>query len=98
MTLLQPSEHKGEKEEFGATTFNTFDLQIFADRTLVGRSTGLITGTTHLVPDSAFHASGDFTISVRFAPVGEFFSSNIQTAELKGLNDSYTVRRGIYFL
>lgn len=78
-------------------TFDNFDLQIFADRTLVGRSTGLISGTAHLVPDSAFHASGDFTISVGFAPVGGFFSSDIQTAELKGINDSYTVGAGSTF-
>ncbi len=78
-------------------TFNSFDLQIFADRTLVGRSTGFISGTAHLVPDSAFHASGDFNVSIRFAPVGGFFSDNIQTAELKGLNDSYTVGAGSTF-
>jgi hypothetical protein len=78
-------------------TFNNFDLQIFADRTLVGRSTGLMSGTAHLVPDSAFHASGDYSIRVSFAPVGGFFSSNIQTAELNGLNDSYTVGAGSTF-
>lgn len=73
--------------------FSSFDLEIFADHTLVGRSTGLISGTAHLVPDpnSPFHASGDFAVSVSFAPVGGFFSSGIQTAELKGLNDSYTI-------
>jgi hypothetical protein len=80
-------------------TFNSFDLQIFADGTLVGRSTGLISGTAHLVPDPVFpfHASGDFDVSVRFTPVGEFFSSDIQTAELKGLNDSYTIPAGSTF-
>lgn len=36
-------------------TFNSFDLQIFADHTLVGRSTGLISGTAHLVPIPFFH-------------------------------------------
>jgi hypothetical protein len=80
-------------------TFSSFDLQIFADRTLVGRSTGLISGTAHLVPDPIFpfRASGDFDVSVRFAPVGGFFSSDIQTAELKGLNDSYTIPAGSTF-
>jgi PEP-CTERM motif len=78
-------------------TFHSFDLQIFADRTLVGRSTGLISGTAHLVPDSAFHASGDFNVSMGFAPVGGFFSSDIQTAELKGLNESYTIGAGSTF-
>ena len=78
-------------------TFNSFDMQIFADRTLIGRSTGLISGTSRLVPDSAFHASGDFDVSVSFAPVGGFFSSDILTAELKGLNDSYTVGAGSTF-
>ena len=80
-------------------TFNSFDLQIFADRTLVGRSTGLISGTAHLVPDldSPFHASGAFNISVSFAPIGGFFSSDIQTAHLNGLNDSYTVAAGSTF-
>ena len=77
--------------------FHTFDLQIFADSTLVGRSTGFISGTAHLVPDSAFHASGDFDVSVRFAPVGGFFSSDIQTAELRGHNDSYTTGAGSNF-
>jgi hypothetical protein len=80
-------------------TFNSFDLQIFADRTLVGRSTGLISGSAQLVPDpnSSFRASGTFDVSVNFASVGGFFSSNIQTAELKGLNDSYTVGAGSTF-
>ena len=80
-------------------TFNSFDLQIFADRTLVGRSTALISGTAHLVPDpnSPLRASGDFDIRVSFAPVGGFFSSDIQTADLKGLNDSYTVGSGSTF-
>jgi hypothetical protein len=75
-------------------TFNSFDLQVFADRTLVGRSTGLISGTATLVQDSAVHAAGDFKIRVGFAPVGGFFSSNILTAELNGLNDSYTTSAG----
>ena len=78
-------------------TFNTFDLQIFADRTLVGHSTGLISGTALLVPDSPIHATGEFTVSVGFAPVGGFFSSNIQTAELTGFNDSYTIPVGSTF-
>lgn len=80
-------------------TFNSFDLQIFADRTLVGRSTGFISGAAHLVPDlgSPFHASGDFNVSVRFSPIGGFFGSGIQTVQLKGLNDSYTVGAGSTF-
>ena len=78
-------------------TFSSFDLQIFADRTLVGRSTGLISGGAQLVPDSLYHATGEFDVVVNFAPVGGFFGSNILTAELKGLNDSYTIGAGSNF-
>lgn len=78
-------------------TFNTFDLQIYANQALVGRSTGLVTGAAHLVPDSLTHASGDFDVVVNFAPVGGFFSSNIQTAEFKGGVDSSTVSAGSTF-
>ena len=78
-------------------TFSSFDLQIFADRTLVGRSTGLISGGAQLVPDSLYHATGEFDVVVNFAPVGGFFGSNILTAELKGLNDSYTIGSGSNF-
>ena len=78
-------------------TFNNFDLQIYANRVLVGQSTGLVSGTAHIVPDSLVHASGDFDVVVNFAPVGGFFSSNILTAELKGMNDSYTVGTGSTF-
>lgn len=78
-------------------SFSSFDLQIFADRTLVGRSTGLISGGARLVPDSPIHASGEFNVIVNFAPIGGFFSSNILTAELHGLNDSYTIGAGSTF-
>ena len=72
-------------------TFHTFDLRIYADQTLVGRSTGLVSGTAQLVPDSLIHASGDFNVEVNFAAVGGFFSRNIQTAVFTGHVDSSTV-------
>ena len=78
-------------------TFNTFNLQIYADQSLVGRSTGLVAGTAHLVPDSLVHASGDFDVVVNFAAVGGFFSSNVRTAEFTGLVDSSTVSAGSTF-
>jgi len=78
-------------------TFNSFGLQIYADRVLVGQSTGLVSGTAHLVPDSLVHASGDFDVVVNFAAVGGFFSSNILTAEFTGLVDSSTVSIGSTF-
>lgn len=78
-------------------SFNTFDLQIYANQSLVGRSTGVVTGTAHLVPDSLVHASGDFDVVVNFAAVGGFFSSNIRTAEFTGLVDSSTVSAGSTF-
>ena len=78
-------------------TFNSFGLQVYANQILVGQSTGLVSGTAHLVPDSLVHASGDFDVVMNFAPVGGFFSSTIQTAEFKGSVDSYTVSTGSTF-
>ena len=38
-------------------TFNSFGLQVYANQILVGQSTGLVSGTAHLVPDSLVHAA-----------------------------------------
>jgi len=92
--VFTASETAAPTRQGFTATFNSFDLHIYANHVLVGQSTNLVGGTAHLVPDSVARASGDFDVVVNFAAAGGFFSSNIQTAEFKGLVDSYTVSTG----
>jgi|SRR5579884_2701512 len=69
-------------------TFNSFNLQLFANSTLVAQSTGLVQGQAHVFgPDLA---KGDFHVVLNINPVGGFFSGPFQlglnTADFAGNN------------
>lgn len=68
--------------------FNSFNLRLFANSTLVAQSTGLVQGQAHVFgPDLA---KGDFHVVLNIEPVGGFFSGPFQlglnTADFAGNN------------
>lgn len=75
-TMTAKFTGSGTAVPFGGTgieaNFTNFDIDLFANGTLVGESTHLIAGQAHVFgPDLA---KGDFHVVVGFEPVGGFFS------------------------